>query len=179
MLFVAALSTARASRWMYSCPTSGLAAAFNLARHSLRDGLPSFSWVMNSRLKCNSMFQEYLVGSFEAEAFSGSVVIAFEVEGEAMCWQGIEVGVSGQLAAQTTDRVFDAALLPRRVRVAEPGLDPEPSAQEIVFAELRSIIERDGLAGARGHRFHQGANSPWCKSGFVGGKFWGIHRVCP
>jgi hypothetical protein len=22
------------------------------------------------------------------------------------------------------------------------------------------------------------ANSPWCKSGFVGGKFWGIHRVC-
>src|ERR1035437_8596233 len=21
-------------------------------------------------------------------------------------------------------------------------------------------------------------NSPWCKSGFVGGKFWGIHRVC-
>ena len=22
------------------------------------------------------------------------------------------------------------------------------------------------------------ASSPWCKSGFVGGKFWGIHRVC-
>jgi hypothetical protein len=21
-------------------------------------------------------------------------------------------------------------------------------------------------------------NSPWCKSGFVGGKFWDIHRVC-
>ena len=21
-------------------------------------------------------------------------------------------------------------------------------------------------------------SSPWCKSGFVGGKFWGIHRVC-
>src|ERR1035441_7883933 len=72
---------------------------------------PERSEGMNSRLKCNSMFQEYLVGSFEAEAFSGSVVIAFEVEGEAMCWQGIEVGVSGQLAAQTTNRVFDAALL--------------------------------------------------------------------
>ena len=71
--------------------------------------------------------------------------------------QGVEVGVSGQQAAQTTNRVFDAALLPRRVRVAEPGLDAKPPAQEIVFAELRSVIEGHGLAHARGHRFHQGA----------------------
>ncbi len=84
---------------------------------------------MNSRLKCNSVFQEYLVGSFETEAFSGGVVVALEADGEAMGWQGIQVGVSGQLAAQTANRVFDAALLPRRVRVAEPGLDAEPSAQ--------------------------------------------------
>src|SRR5271169_3593431 len=105
---------------------------------------------MNSRLKCNSVFQEYLVGSFEAEAFSGCVVVAFEAEGEAMGGQGVEVGVSGQQAAQTANRVFDAALLPGRVRVAEPGLDAKASAQEIVFAELRSIIEGDGLAHVRG-----------------------------
>jgi hypothetical protein len=54
---------------------------------------------MNSRLKCNSVFQEYLVGSFEAEAFSGRVVVALEAEGEAMGGQGVEVGVSGQQAA--------------------------------------------------------------------------------
>ena len=50
---------------------------------------------MNSRLKCNSVFQEYLVGSFEAEAFSGGVVVAFEAEGEAMGGQGVEIGGSG------------------------------------------------------------------------------------
>ena len=84
---------------------------------------------MNSRLKCNRVFQEYLVGSFETEAFSGGVVIASEASGEAGCWQGIEVGISGQLAAQTANRVFDAALLPRRMGVAEPGPDAEPPAQ--------------------------------------------------
>ena len=112
---------------------------------------------MNSRLKCNRVFQEYLVGSFEAEAFSRGVVIALEAEGEAMGGQGIEVGASRQLAGQTTKGVFDAALLPRRVRVAEPGLDAEPSAQQIVFTELRSVIERHGLTHTRGHRFHHGA----------------------
>src|SRR5271166_81411 len=118
---------------------------------------PERSEGMNSRLKCNSVFQEYLVGSFEAEAFSGCVVVALQAEGEAMGGHSIEVGVSGQEAAQTANRVFDAALLPWRVRVAEPGLDAKPPAQEIVLAELRSVIEGDGLAPARGQRFHQGA----------------------
>jgi hypothetical protein len=55
---------------------------------------------MNSRLKCNSVFRDYLVGGFEAEAFSGRAVIAFQEAGEAVCGQRIEVGLSGQLAAQ-------------------------------------------------------------------------------
>ena len=84
---------------------------------------------MNSRLKCNSVFREYLVRGFESEAFSGRAVIAFQEAGEAMRWQRIEVGLSGQLTAQPTNRVFDAALLPRRMRVAEPGLDAKASAQ--------------------------------------------------
>ena len=84
---------------------------------------------MNSRLKCNSVFQEYLVGSFEAEAFSGSVVEAFEAAGEVRGGQGIEVGTSGQLTAQTANGVFDAALLPGRVGIAEPGLNAEALAQ--------------------------------------------------
>ena len=87
------------------------------------------SSMMNSRLKCNSVFREYLVRGFEAEALSGCVVVAFQEAGEAGCGQRIEVGVSGQLAAQPTKRVFDAALLPRRMGVAEPSLDAKPSAQ--------------------------------------------------
>jgi hypothetical protein len=113
---------------------------------------------MNSRLKCNRVLQEYLVGGFESEAFSGSVVIALLAEGEAPSWQGIEVGASGQVAAQTTNRIFDAALLPGRVRVAEPSLDAEPLAQEIVFTELHSVIEGQGLTAARGHRCQHGAD---------------------
>jgi hypothetical protein len=60
---------------------------------------PERSEGVNSRLKCNSVFQEYLVWSLEAEAFSGCVVIALEAEGEVVGGQGIEVGVSGQQAA--------------------------------------------------------------------------------
>jgi len=74
-----------------------------------------------------------------------------------MSGQGVEVGASGQEAAQTADGVFDSALLPGRVRVAEPGVDAKPPAQEIVFAELRSVIEGHGLTHRSGHRFHHGA----------------------
>ena len=84
---------------------------------------------MNSRLKCNSVFKEYLVGSFEAEALSGRSVVAIQEAREAVCGQRIEIGLSRQLAAQSTNRVFDASLLPRRMSVAEPRLDAEPSAQ--------------------------------------------------
>jgi hypothetical protein len=35
-----------------------------------------------------------------------------------------------------------------------------------------------GLAPSAEHWTPNSASSPWCKSGFVGGKFWGIHRVC-
>ena len=37
------------------------------------------------------------------------------------------------------------------------GLDAKPTAQKIVFAELRSVIEGHGLAHVRRHRLHQGA----------------------
>jgi hypothetical protein len=50
---------------------------------------------MDSRLKCNSVFKEYLVGGFESEALSGCVVVEVKEASEAVCWQRIEVGVSG------------------------------------------------------------------------------------
>lgn len=112
---------------------------------------------MNSRLKCNSEFKEYLVGSFEAEALSGGVVVAVLEASEAVCGQRIEVGLSGQLTAQPTNRVFDATLLPRRMCVTEPGRDAEPSVQQIVLAEFASVIEGHGLTGAGRHPFHHGA----------------------
>src|SRR5580658_8102247 len=108
-------------------------------------GHPTGSGWMNSRLKCNSVSKEYLVGGFETEALSGSVVIAFQEARQAGCGKRIEVSFSGQLTAQPTNGVFDTALLPRRMGVAEPSLNAKPSAQQIVHAELASIIEGHGL----------------------------------
>ena len=84
---------------------------------------------MNSRLKCNRELQEYLVGSFKGEAFSGGVVVALQADGKMMGGESVEVGFSGQLAAQAANRVFDTALLPGRMGIAEPGLDAKPSVQ--------------------------------------------------
>ena len=84
---------------------------------------------MNSRLKCNSVLEEYLVGSFEAETFSGSVVVALEADGKVTGGQAIEVGVAWESAAETANRVFDAPFLPRGMSIAEPGLDAEALAE--------------------------------------------------
>ena len=63
--------------------------------------------------------------------------------------QGSQIGLAGQGSTQAADGVFDAALLPGGVRVAEEGLDAE--GMEVVMAgELRAIVEGDGLAAVGG-----------------------------
>ncbi len=111
---------------------------------------------MNSRLKCNRVMEEYLVGGMEGEALSGGVVVALHEVGEAVWRERIEVGFFGQEAAHTTDRVFDAALLPGRVGVTKPSRNAKPSGEEIVLAELGSVIEGHGVAGMGRHGDHQG-----------------------
>ncbi len=46
-----------------------------------------------------------------------------------------EVGLSGQKTSRASDGVFDAAFLPRRMRVAEEGLEVE-LVQDEVACEL-------------------------------------------
>src|SRR5208282_6904306 len=127
---------------------TGRAYSFCPHSHIPHNCHPERSRGVNSRLKCNTSLKEYLIGCFEAEAFSGGVVVAIEELDEMVLLQDIEVGFSGEQATQTTDSVFDAALLPGRVCVAEPRADSELSSEQIVLAELGAIVEGHGAAGA-------------------------------
>ena len=68
--------------------------------------------------------------------------------------------------------------------------DMTDSLEQLAYrAELEKSPDGQGFFGYKKHyrayvelmsytKLLTDANSPWCKSGFVGGKFWGIHRVC-
>jgi len=71
--------------------------------------------------------------------------------------EGAEVGLAGNVAAHAADGVFDAALLPGRVGVAEVGLDVE-RMQFVVAGELGAVVEGDGLAEALWQRRQQAGN---------------------
>ena len=92
---------------------------------------------------------------FEAEAFSGCVVVVGE-DGIELLWEqlgGIYFG--GEGAPKAADGVFDAAFLPRRSRIAEVGMDAELAGQQVVAVEFAAIVEGDGLAQFGRERFEQ------------------------
>ncbi|WP_210164302.1 hypothetical protein, partial [Bradyrhizobium sp. WSM2254] len=68
---------------------------------------------------------EGLCRGSEVKAFARGVVVGGNGLAEALGWELFEVGLSGDEAAQAADGVLDAALLPRRVGVAEEGLHQE------------------------------------------------------
>ena len=61
-----------------------------------------------------------------------------------MLVEACQVGLSGQEAAHAADGVLDAALLPRRVRVAEVGADAQ-GVEVVMASELGAVVEGDGL----------------------------------
>ena len=68
---------------------------------------------------------ESLSGSIVAEAFARGIVVSLHQLSKPIVRQGGQVGLAGQGASQTTDGVLDATLLPRRVGIAEEGLEAE------------------------------------------------------
>jgi hypothetical protein len=74
---------------------------------------------------------------------------------EAPIGKGCEVGLARNETAQTADGVFDAALLPGRVGVAEEGFDGE-AVKPAMTGELSAIVEGHGLAQPRGQAFEDG-----------------------
>jgi hypothetical protein len=78
----------------------------------------------------------------EAEAFSGRVVVRGENDVEAFARQSLDLGFSWELASQPADGVFDAALSPRGVRVAEVGLCLELPGDALVAIEFGATLPR-------------------------------------
>jgi len=87
-------------------------------------------------------------GSFEVEALSRRVVVSGDQVIEAARVDGVEVCLARQVSSQSSDGVFDGALLPGAVGVAEEGSDCELVVEEVVLGELGAVVEGDGFAQA-------------------------------
>src|SRR5579883_230558 len=100
-------------------------------------------------------FEEDLGARLVAEAFSWGVIIEAEEGEEALICEDGEVCFAGDEAAGAADGVFDSALLPRGIGVAEVGLDGE-LVERLVASELGSVVEGDGLTQRLGEGGEQG-----------------------
>ena len=83
--------------------------------------------------------RECLGGSFEVEAFSGSVVEAVDAGAQGGVAEGIEVGFAGKEAPQSADGIFDTAFLPWASDIAEEGGDAERAVEAMMLGELGTV----------------------------------------
>src|SRR5579883_2346996 len=88
-----------------------------------------------------------LGGGSEVKAFARRIVVGGDHATEASGWEAIQVGLAGHEAPHPADGVFDAALLPGGVRIAEEGLDGE-AVQGQMTGELGAVVEGHGLPQA-------------------------------
>src|SRR6266478_7594727 len=93
-------------------------------------------------------FVEHLRGGGEVKALSRGVVVGAEEGMEARLAQGREVGLTRNEAAHAANGIFDAALLPRRIGIAEEGLNID--AMEPMMACERQQLFGDRLCGLIG-----------------------------
>src|SRR4249920_1753952 len=111
-------------------------------------------------------FAEGLCRRLEVKAFSWSVVVGADERFESPVCQGGEICFAWNEAAHSADGVFDPALLPRCIRIAEEGLDSEP-VERALPRELGSVVEGHGSA------------QPWRQAGedsqqMLGDRFGGL-----
>ena len=84
-----------------------------------------------------------------AQAFARRVIIRVNEAMKPVGGQSSQIGLAGQGPAQAADGMFDPALLPGGVRVAEERLDAE-SMKVVMAGEFGAIVEGDGLAAVGG-----------------------------
>ena len=80
----------------------------------------------------------------EVKAFSWGMIVGLKEREQASFGNRGKVGFSRQASAHPTDGVFNAALLPRSVGIAEKGSHRQPM-EPVVVSELGAVIERDRL----------------------------------
>lgn len=74
-----------------------------------------------------------------------------------------QICFAGQGVAQTADGVFDAALLPVRIGVAEESLEAE-DMEVLMTGDRRAVVEGDGLAAVGSGTGLRNWGSAWAKS---------------
>ena len=101
------------------------------------------------------LVEEDLGRGLEVKALSRGGVVGPEELGEALLGEGRQIGFARQRSAEAADGVFDAALLPGCVWVAEVGFEAE-LVQAVMASELGAVVEGDGAAQARQARSWSG-----------------------
>ena len=112
---------------------------------------------MDSRLKRNSeeVF-EYLGWGPVAKDLSWTVVVLVHDGIDLVGGNGLEICGGGQAATHAADGVFDAALLPGLVRIAEVGEQAELFCEAMMAGEFATIVEGDGGTQWLGQGFEEG-----------------------
>ena len=108
---------------------------------------------------------ESLSGSIVAEGFTRGIVVSLHQLSKPIVRHGDEVGLARQSAAQATDGVLDATLLPRRVGIAEEGLETE-GMELVMLGELGAVVESNGLTPLRRERAENGRHGVGNRVGF-------------
>ena len=96
----------------------------------------------DSHLKCNTWFQK--VQREYCSRGARGIVVSLHQLSKPIVRQGGQVGLARQGAAQATDGVLDATLLPRRAGIAEEGLEAE-GMELVMLGELGAVVESNGL----------------------------------
>src|ERR1700749_217735 len=81
----------------------------------------------------------------EGKGFVGGGVVGGDEGAKSAVGERSKIGFTGDESTHSSDRVFDAALLPGRVGIAEEGVDRQ-AAQGEMASELGAIVEGDGLS---------------------------------
>ena len=102
--------------------------------------------VLDSHFKCDTeLSSEDLDRSFEAEAFSRRCVEVPDDTVDVLVGAAGETGFTRQVASQATVGVFDAATLPRAMRIAKEGPKPDGVFDPLMAGELATIVMGDCL----------------------------------
>ena len=112
------------------------------------------------------LFKDRLVWCLEAEAFSRGEIGGEDDVLDFLVGHLVNIDLTWQPAPQSTIGVFDSALLPGGVSIAEPGGHGAHAPQQGMPGEGRVIIESDGLA-QRG--FDAGEDRQHDRDGLGGG----------
>jgi hypothetical protein len=69
------------------------------------------------------------------------VIVGQDEANEVFGFDGLKVGGSWQEASHAADGILDAALLPRRMRIAEEGFQVGALVQAMMLSKLSAVVE--------------------------------------